>query len=178
MQDIIIQNLSFGAMDVAQFPAMTQFKICQRFADDIFTLLLIATPIVGSCNCSMFCCALLCVHSSIAIISMGKRELVTLPCLSSWFLVIVVWLFLTMPRVCLQFVIEMFPDHTHLLFFLLNRTTYNSSDLAIQFSFQQVHITRLSIFISTFSSNFMKVQITPNVRVLSKHSNLKSCISV
>ena len=46
--------------------------------------LLIVTPIVGFCNCSMFCCALLCVHSSFAIISMGKRELVTLLCLSSW----------------------------------------------------------------------------------------------
>ena len=42
----------------------------------------------------MFCCALLCVHSSFAIISMGKRELVALLCLSSWCLVIVLWLFL------------------------------------------------------------------------------------
>ena len=79
--------------------------------------LLIVTPIVGFCNCSMFCYALLCVHSSFAIILMGKRELVALLCLSSWCLVIVVWLFLTMPRVCLQFVIVVFPDHTHLLFF-------------------------------------------------------------
>ena len=37
-------------------------------------------------------------------------------CLSSLCLVIVVWLFLTVPRVCLQFVIVVFPDHTHLLF--------------------------------------------------------------
>ena len=34
----------------------------------------------------------------------------------SWCLVIVVWLFLTMPRVCLQLVIVVFPGHTHLLF--------------------------------------------------------------
>ena len=40
--------------------------------------LLIVTPIVGFCNCSMFCCALLCVHSSFAIILMRKRELVAL----------------------------------------------------------------------------------------------------
>ena len=52
--------------------------------------LLIVTPIVGFCNCSMFCCALLCIHSSFAIISMGKTELVTLLCSSSWFLVFVV----------------------------------------------------------------------------------------
>ena len=32
---------------------------------------------------------------------------------------IVVWLFLAMPWVCLQFVNELFPDHTHLLFFCL-----------------------------------------------------------
>ena len=51
--------------------------------------LLIVTPIVGFCNCSMFCCALLCIHSSFAIISMGKTELVTLLCSSSWCLVFV-----------------------------------------------------------------------------------------
>ena len=31
---------------------------------------------------------------------------------------IVTWPFLTMPRVCLQFVIVVFPDHTYLLFFI------------------------------------------------------------
>ena len=36
----------------------------------------IVTPVVGVCNCSMVCCTLLCVRSSIAIILMGKRELV------------------------------------------------------------------------------------------------------
>ena len=50
--------------------------------------------IVGVCNCSMFCCTLLFVHSSFAIILMGKRELVALLSLSSWCLVIVVVLFL------------------------------------------------------------------------------------
>ena len=65
----------------------------------------------------MFCCTLLYVHSSFAIILMGKRELVALLSLSSWCLVIVVWLFLVVPWVCLQFVIVVFSDHTHLLFF-------------------------------------------------------------
>ena len=64
----------------------------------------------------MFCYALLCVNSGFAIISMEKRELVALLYLSSWCLVIVMWLFLTMSWVCLQFVIVVFPDHTHLLF--------------------------------------------------------------
>ena len=40
--------------------------------------MLIVTPIVGFCNCSMFCCALLYAHSSFAIILMGKREWVAL----------------------------------------------------------------------------------------------------
>ena len=53
----------------------------------------VVTPIVGVCNCSMFCCTLLYVHSSIAIILMGKRELIALLNL-----------------------IVFFPDHSHLLF--------------------------------------------------------------
>ena len=63
---------------------------------------------MGVCNCSMFCCTLLYVHSSIAIILMGKRELVALLNLSSWCLVMVERLFLA--------VIVVFPDHTHSLF--------------------------------------------------------------
>ena len=50
---------------------------------------------------------------------MGKRELVALLYLSSWCLVMVERLFLMVPRGCLQFVIVVFPDHTHLLFFTL-----------------------------------------------------------
>ena len=69
-------------------------------------------------NCSMFCCTLLHVHSSIAIILMGKRELIALLNLSSWCLVMVERLFLAVPRGCLQFVIVVFPDHTHLLFLM------------------------------------------------------------
>ena len=66
---------------------------------------------MGVCNWSIVRCTLLYVHSSFAIILMGKRELVALLSLSSWCLVIVVGLFL-------QFVIVVFPDHTHLLFLL------------------------------------------------------------
>ena len=71
---------------------------------------------MGVCDCSMFCCTLLYVHSSIAIILMGKRELIALLNLSSWCLMVVERLFLAVPRGCLQFVIVVFPDHTHLLF--------------------------------------------------------------
>ena len=72
---------------------------------------------MGVCNCSMFCCTLLCVRSSIAIILMGKRELIALLNLSSWCPVMVERLFLAVPQGCLRFVIVVFPDHTHLLFF-------------------------------------------------------------
>ena len=47
---------------------------------------------------------------------MGKRELVALLSLSSWCLVMDVWLFLAVPWVCLRCVVVVFPGHTHLLF--------------------------------------------------------------
>ena len=75
---------------------------------------------MGVCNCSMVC-TLLCVRSSIAIILMGKRELVALLNLSSWCLVMVERLFLAVAQGCLRFVIVVFPDHTYLLFFLASR---------------------------------------------------------
>ena len=80
---------------------------------------------MGFFNSSMVCCVLFCVHSSFAIILMVKRELVALLCLPFWCLKIVVWLVLMMSRVCLQFVIVVFPDQTHILFFVLNFNVYN-----------------------------------------------------
>ena len=56
------------------------------------------------------------------IILMRKGELVALLNLSSWCLVTVViveWLFLAVPWGCLRFVIVVFLDHNHLLFFLV-----------------------------------------------------------
>ena len=76
---------------------------------------------VGVCDCSMFCCALLCVHFGIAVILMGKREPIALLNLSFWCLVVVGRLFLAVPWGCLQFVIVVFPDHTHLLFYPCHR---------------------------------------------------------
>ena len=60
---------------------------------------------MGVCKCSMFCCTLHYVHPSVAIILMGKRELVALLNLSSWCLVMVERLFLAVPQGCLRFVI-------------------------------------------------------------------------
>ena len=52
--------------------------------------------------------------SSFAIIFMGRRELVALRELTYWCILIVsiLWLFLVVPRVGLQCVIVVFPDHT------------------------------------------------------------------
>ena len=82
----------------------------------------------------MFCCTLLYVHSSIAIILMGKRELVALLNLSSW-LVMVKLLFLVVPRGCLQFVIVVFSNHTHLLFFIRMCQYHVSRTITVAFFF-------------------------------------------
>ena len=105
----------------------------------VVLLLLIVTPIVGFCIWCMFCCLLLCVHSSFVIILMEQRELVALLCLSSWCLVILVWLFLTMPRVWLQFVIVVFLDHTDLLFSIFHHFSFNEQ---LKFMLSWVEIER------------------------------------
>ena len=68
---------------------------------------------------SLFWYALLYVLSSFAIILTRKRELFALFLLSFGCLVTVnvLYFFLMVQWVCLQFVIVVFPDHTHLLFY-------------------------------------------------------------
>ena len=95
---------------------MKNINTLQLFLFVVVDFLFIVTPIVGVRNCSMYCCILLYVRSSIAVILMGKRELIALLNLSSLCLLMVEQLFLAVPRGCLQFVIVVFPDHTHLLF--------------------------------------------------------------
>ena len=67
---------------------------------------------------SLFCYALLCVHSSFAIILKRKRKLVDLLLLSARCIVTinVMWFFLTVLWVGLQYLILVFPDLTHLLY--------------------------------------------------------------
>ena len=77
------------------------------------------SPLFVGVQClPLFCYALLCVHSSFAIILKIKRKLVALLLLSyrCFVTVNVLWLFLTVLRDSLQCVIVIFPDHTHLLF--------------------------------------------------------------
>ena len=82
-------------------PRVAWAAVCSKASSVVVDFLFIGPPIVDVCNCSMFCCTLLCVSSSIAIILMGKRELVALLNLS-----------------CLRFVIVVLPDYTHLLFLI------------------------------------------------------------
>ena len=68
---------------------------------------------------------------------MEKRELVALLSLSSWCLVMVAWLFLVVPWVCLWFVIVVFPDHTHLLFLTILQK--NETKIITTISLQKYH---------------------------------------
>ena len=57
--------------------------------------------------------------------------MVALLSLSSWCLMIVVWLFLAVQWVCLQFVIVIFPDHTHILFLgVIHANSHGSGESA------------------------------------------------
>ena len=74
---------------------------------------------VGVLYLSLFCYALLFVHyNTFAIILKRKRKLVALLLMSYRCIITtnVLWLFLTVPWVSLQYVIVVFPDYTHLLF--------------------------------------------------------------
>ena len=95
----------------------------------------------------MFCCTLLYVQASIAIILMGKRELIALLNLSSWCLVMVERLFLAVPRGGLQFVIVVFPDHTHLLFFSYRKNT----------SYLITHMVRILTALATYKFFWCKI---------------------
>ena len=71
---------------------------------------------------TLFWYAILYVLSRFSIILVRKRELVALLLLSFGCLVTVnvLWLFLTVPCVSLQFVIVVYPDHTHLFLGVLS----------------------------------------------------------
>ena len=70
---------------------------------------------------SLICYALLCAHSSFAVILKWKKALIALLVLSYRCMVTinVLWLFLTVTWVGLQCLIVIFPDHTHLLLYSL-----------------------------------------------------------
>ena len=61
---------------------------------------------------------------------MGKRELVALPNLSSWCLLMVERLFLAVPWGCLRFVIVVFPDHTHYFWWCISAAAFREMALS------------------------------------------------
>ena len=104
------------------------------------------------------CCTLLYVHSSIAIILMGKRELVALLKLSSWCLVMVERLFLTVPRGCLQFVIVVFPDHTLLLFLLYLAEVHPTLNLNFHIKLLKLHVSIVEFYQQPYRASFVSRQ--------------------
>ena len=115
---------------------------------------------VGVCNCSMFCCMILYVRSSIAIILMGKRELVALLNLSSWCLVMVEWLFLVVPWVVCGL---------WLWYFLIIFTYYFCMPVLVNFD---MHMNAKRDQIIPCGSRVMKILLDANRRMDShnKHS--------
>ena len=98
---------------------MAYAAVRSRAGSVVVDFLFLVAPIVGVCDFSIFCCTLLYVHSSIALILMGGGGGENATCLlnlSSWCLVVVGWLFLAVPWGCLRFVVVVFSCHAHLQF--------------------------------------------------------------
>ena len=75
----------------------------------------------------------------------GNRELVALLHLSSWCLAVVERLFLAVPWGCLRFVIVVFPDHTHLLFFTYLKLIFTKLKTAIRCSHDCFAFTHMAV---------------------------------
>ena len=80
----LLQNLGrrFGTSKMHISPQWPRLLSVLCGASVVVDSLLFVTPIVRFCNCSMFCCAVPCVHSRFAIILMGKREIERASCLA------------------------------------------------------------------------------------------------
>ena len=96
---------------------------------------------------SLFWYALLYILSCFAIILAMKRELFALLLLSFGCLdtVDVLWFFLTVPWVGLQFVIVAFPDHTYFLYLMLDTDSIKNCEKIFIHFCATVKITKLSL---------------------------------
>ena len=97
-----------------------------------------------------------------------ERERAGCFALSSWCLVIVVWLFLTMPRVCLQFVIVVFPIHTYyfysadprvvqLLLFSVKRISFVSQKFKLEATYKVYPKIFENVFLIVFFTFLLNV---------------------
>ena len=93
----VIVGPDLGLNCLRETSSLISIQNCFGGGSVVVDFLFVITPIVGVCNCSMFCCTLPYVNSSIAIILMGKRELVALLNLSFWCVVMVERLCLAVP---------------------------------------------------------------------------------
>ena len=75
---------------------------------------------------------------------MGKRELIALLRFSFGCIMIVVLVFLAVSWVCLQSVIVVFPDHTHLLFLSTCMLRIRSFALFLVYSFESCQLGKCS----------------------------------
>ena len=62
-------------------------------------------------------------------------------------------LFLTVPRGCLQFVIVVFPDHTHLLFLITFWTNIGPYDIVIYFTL--INLTETECIIQLLLKSYL-----------------------
>ena len=108
---------------------------------------------VGVLCSTLVCYSLLCVHSSFEIVLKRNEKLVALLLLSYRCSVTinVLWYFLTVPWVCLQLVVEVFPDHTHLLFENICRSRSRGGGSSKTYGKSQVLQDSIGISIRTFS---------------------------
>ena len=90
---------------------------------------------------------------------MGKRELVALLNLSSWCLVMVEWLFFAVPRGCLQFVIVVFSDHTHLLFLIFSGKNRNLMHISVSYAKGIRNISMKSYIYRNSTCEFFQVNL-------------------
>ena len=114
-------------------------------------------------------CVVLC-HSNLAIILIGKGELVAFLCLPSWCLVFTVRLFLTMPQVCLQFVIMVFLDYTHLLF--AKKMSRAKAELGLKMKVLCSCHLHVFVCIASTCDNLSIHPIAINVQYHSKHESV------
>ena len=118
-----ISKWSFGTsrMHLSPPPQLPRLLsiLRKRFKCCLFVVDWLLLPLCGSMF--VLCFVMHCFVS--LLVDGGERELFALLWLSSCSLMIVMWLFLTMPYVGLRCVNVVFPDHTHMLFYIHNRTT-------------------------------------------------------
>ena len=116
-------------------------------------------------------------HTSRIPQQMGKRELVFLPSLSSQCLERVLWLFLAVSWVCLQFVFVVLPNHTHILFLNeMSVTSHNWVNIKVQSDAYNAYISG-SAFLPS-KELILCDHINKKLKLLDENLEMKESIDV